>query len=79
MESKMNYTCCNAGPDECDALEGVCRCPDHCPFYKTIQESIGSRRRADSRLRSLPEVQQAHIARKYHGGSRPWATMSGGD
>lgn len=46
-----------------------------CTHYKGVG-SLGENRleKAQARLRSLDEKTQEHIARKYYGGSRPWAS-----
>lgn len=43
-----------------------------CPFMKTEEDNRNSLEHARARLASLDEATQAHIARKYYGGKRPW-------
>lgn len=65
---------------DCEGLleNGKCRWLDipkcsgiKCSYYR----NTCSREKAQERLCSLDEAMQAHIARKYYGGSRPWTDI----
>lgn len=43
-----------------------------CSFHKTKEEYQESVRKANERLRSLPEYQQEAVADKYYGGVKAW-------
>lgn len=49
------------------SCEGIC-----CGFHKTVEEHQGSIKKAQERLRNLPEHQQDDIAERYYGGVRKW-------
>jgi hypothetical protein len=74
MNKKPVASCWHAGFYKCKALEGPNSCITACPFYITEKDSIKSLSRANSRLGTLPEEQQAHISGKYYYGERPWIT-----
>ena len=54
--------------DKCSALtEKMCK---GCKFFKTKEELIEGRQKADKRIKSLPQTSQSYIKRKYYSRGR---------
>lgn len=67
--------------DRCFALSNqnrctvltVAKCPgSSCPFFKTPEQAMESKRKAYARLASLDKAHQKHIADTYYHGNMPW-------
>ena len=56
----------------CGALSGDCSGYAACAFYKAKCQQEADQRRANARLRRLPQETQRIIADKYFSGEMPW-------
>ena len=56
----------------CGALSGDCSGYADCAFYKAKRQQEADQRRANARLRRLPQETQRIIADKYFSGEMPW-------
>ena len=56
----------------CGALSGSCSGYAGCAFYKPKRQQEADQRRANARLRRLPQETQRIIADKYFSGEMPW-------
>lgn len=57
----------------CEALTQVrCSGYDDCPFYRSRDEYMESRGKANARLRDLPHDRQKNIAEMYYQKTMPW-------
>lgn len=57
---------------KCTVLSGGICMGTSCGFYKTREEQQESVKKANERLRKLPEHKQEDIAERYYGGKRGW-------
>ena len=63
---------------KCAILKDGVKCTPDCRFRQTRAEHEASRKKADERLASLPEVHQRHIADTYNGGGYLWLRKPNG-
>lgn len=62
-----------AGLNRCNALTvDKCQGYERCPFYRTEEQAAESQKKANKRLRSLPDTAQKSIADTYYRGKRVW-------
>jgi len=73
----MYINCFAHDPEKgCQILYDMSGCGNNCPFRKSTAERRADIAKANSRLTSLPEVQQWYIADTCYGGRRPWRRIS---
>ena len=73
MEKGDKMDCFGTNEDgRCTVLSGGSCEGTSCRFHKTVEEYQESLKKAQERLRGLPEYQQDDIAERYYGGVRKW-------
>lgn len=65
-QNAMGKWGCKATTLDCDGTD------ERCPFFRTMQEHLEARERANARIAGLPDWQQTAISEKHYGGERPW-------
>ena len=70
----MSCGCAHIKNGKCEAMEDpACRHREEpCPFCQTLEEAEASIERYNTRMRSLPILQQHRYAEKYHKGMMTW-------
>lgn len=57
----------------CKALTvDKCQGYERCPFYRTEEQAAESQKKANERLRCLPDMTQKSIADTYYRGKKVW-------